>query len=219
MYKWAYKNKYRTERILASPGVEGLCPVCGEELVSKCGRVNIWHWSHKTDTLCDRWWENKTPWHRRWQALWPDACQEVVFDRHIADVCVEDTIIEFQHSHINEDVFLERTEFYLSQGKSLRWVFDTSAFTCELVKSGYQDTADMFCNNTTFSFLYNYRGIDPDYKWRRVIILFDFGQDLLVACDVYKEKRHWPAAFSRYKEKWHGFLGDHASFLRCHEAI
>ena len=40
-------------KILPSKGLKGICFECGEELISKCGEVKTWHWSHTSDTNCD----------------------------------------------------------------------------------------------------------------------------------------------------------------------
>jgi competence CoiA-like predicted nuclease len=40
-------------KILPSKGLKGTCFECGEELISKCGDIKTWHWSHTSDTNCD----------------------------------------------------------------------------------------------------------------------------------------------------------------------
>ena len=42
--KFAQVNNKRIEAI---KGATGVCPVCGSELVAKCGEVYIHHWAHK----------------------------------------------------------------------------------------------------------------------------------------------------------------------------
>ena len=35
------------EKIEAIPHKRAKCPLCGEEVLSKCGEVKMWHWAHK----------------------------------------------------------------------------------------------------------------------------------------------------------------------------
>jgi len=87
---------------------KGICPCCGNDLVAKCGEINIHHWSHKKqcDDHCR---ENETEWHRNWKNKFPKEWQEVIqkdesSERHIADVKTpDDCVIEFQHSAIKPE--------------------------------------------------------------------------------------------------------------------
>lgn len=110
----------------ATKGARGICPVCNEAVIAKCGPRKINHWSHKSNSDCDLWWENETPWHREWKNNFFKEWQEVVHhddsnEKHIADVKTnEDWIIEFQHSYINPEERKARNDFY---GKII-WVVD-----------------------------------------------------------------------------------------------
>lgn len=44
--------------------------------------------------------------------------------KHIADILINDIVIEFQHSAISIDEFRDRNRFYASCGYSVIWVFD-----------------------------------------------------------------------------------------------
>jgi competence protein CoiA len=114
-------------KIEATKGAKGTCPVCGSELIAKCGPDRMNHWAHKGTRNCDPWWENETEWHRTWKSNFPPEWQEVIHtdtqtgEKHIADVCTSNGfIIEFQHSFLNTDERISREQFY----KNLVWVID-----------------------------------------------------------------------------------------------
>ncbi len=86
--KFALVNGNKVE---ATKGAKGQCPLCDSDLIAKCGELKINHWAHKGKRNCDPWWENETDWHRSWKGKFPIEWQEVVqFDesgeKHIADV-------------------------------------------------------------------------------------------------------------------------------------
>ena len=98
--RFALVNGQRHE---AQPNLVGKCQNCDRPMVAKCGEVRIWHWAHQGKRFCDPWWENKTEWHRKWQAEFPDAWQEIVHhdetgEKHIADLKTDrGWIIEFSN--------------------------------------------------------------------------------------------------------------------------
>lgn len=53
---WAIKNN---ERITASPNQTASCPICNQEVISKCGLIKIWHFAHKNNLECDTWSEGE----------------------------------------------------------------------------------------------------------------------------------------------------------------
>jgi len=114
------------ERRAAAPNLKGECPGCGRPTLAKCGEVRIWHWAHKGHTLCDRWWESETEWHRAWKDLFPAAWQEILHPAedglvHIADVKTDEGwVLEFQHSYIDPTERRSRDAFY----PKLIWVHD-----------------------------------------------------------------------------------------------
>lgn len=123
--KFAIVNNKRIE---ATKGAEGMCPVCGSEVIARCGEIKIHHWAHK-NKCTDHWWENETDWHRDWKNQFPEEWQEVVhFDdsgeKHIADIKTpENWVVEFQHSAIKPEERRSRNEFYNKDSK-LIWVVD-----------------------------------------------------------------------------------------------
>jgi competence protein CoiA len=120
--------KVDNKRIEATKGATGICPVCGSEVIARCGEKNIHHWSHKTK-CSDHWWENETEWHRNWKNQFPKEWQEIVhFDdsgeKHIADIKTpENWVVEFQHSAIKPEERRSRNEFY-NKDSNLIWVVD-----------------------------------------------------------------------------------------------
>lgn len=115
------------ERVDAAPDLKGLCPGCSHPVVAKCGTRRIWHWAHKAERMCDRWWEPETDWHRNWKNNFSATWQEIIkFDpktneKHIADVFTEHgLVIEFQHSHLKPEERMDREKFY----QNMIWVVD-----------------------------------------------------------------------------------------------
>lgn len=102
----------------------GFCPTCGEEVIAKCGEILIWHWSHKSESNCENR-EPETEWHRKWKAMFPEESREVSFERkRRADVFYNNTVFEFQNSHISWDDFWGRNQFYKSRKIQIQWIFN-----------------------------------------------------------------------------------------------
>lgn len=111
----------------AEKGLKGLCPMCNQPVIAKCGQFKVNHWAHKSCKHCDSWWENETEWHRQWKDLFPKEWQEVISydektgEKHIADIKTDmDSVIEFQHSNISIKERESREKFY----KNMMWVVD-----------------------------------------------------------------------------------------------
>ena len=110
------------------------CPSCGAELNidSKESKYKRIHFKHKKGTLCnDDWTYDMSEWHRNWQNCFPKECQEVVMENaqgeiHRADVCINNFVIEFQHSTITAEEIERRNIFYTALGYHIVWVFDAS---------------------------------------------------------------------------------------------
>jgi len=129
------------ELTIPKPGLKAVCPICKEEVIPKCGDINIWHWAHVKGTDCDSWSEPETEWHIQWKECFPKENREVTIGPHRADVQWMGRIIEFQHSPINQVDICNREVFY----GSMIWVLDGSSFTLhnalgmygELQEKGY----------------------------------------------------------------------------------
>lgn len=109
------------------------CPICGELLTIRA--INSLaiktHFAHKRGTICyDDWTHDMSEWHLSWQKQFPEQYREVVIDqngiKHRADICINNTVIEFQHSPITGEEISKRNDFYLSCGYQVVWVFDAT---------------------------------------------------------------------------------------------
>lgn len=118
--KWANVDSARLE---AQRGIYGKCPLCGGDVLAKCGEIISWHWAHKTKE-CDSWSEPESDWHRDWKNCFPVSMQEVVIKPHRADIQAPRGIIEFQRSSISSAEIKKREVFY---GR-MTWVIDASEF-------------------------------------------------------------------------------------------
>jgi len=123
--KWAFNKYPGGMRKNARPKDTGYCPLCGGEVISKCGDIKIWHWAHKTGIECDSFKEPETKWHLEWKDNFPEEIQEVIiikgYTKHIADIKnKEDLIIEFQNSPICSEDIINRENFY----DNLIWILN-----------------------------------------------------------------------------------------------
>lgn len=136
-------DQITNERIKPTPKARAKCQCCDDTVMSKCGSIVTWHWSHLPGSLCTGGGEKMTEWHYQWQQLFPSEQQEIFFadsngERHRADVHIPVSesqpalTIEFQHSSISCEEVQQREAFYGSIGE-LVWVFDTSAWTDKIL--------------------------------------------------------------------------------------
>lgn len=118
------------EKHLPEKGIHGKCPLCGADVMAKCGKVRVHHWAHINHEDCDSWSEGKTDWHIAWQDQFPTDWQEYTIEKegmkHRADVHIPfmengaESILEFQHSFIGPEEVKAREAFY----PNLAWVVD-----------------------------------------------------------------------------------------------
>lgn len=109
------------------------CPICGQKLVLKRGKIVVHHFAHLPNSQChDSWHYDMSDWHMRWQSRFPLDTQEIVKvkdgQKHRADVLLEDkkVVYEFQHSPLSPEEFEDRNRFYNSLGYKVIWIFDLS---------------------------------------------------------------------------------------------
>lgn len=105
----AIKNK---NRISAKPKDIAHCPICRETVISKCGKINVWHWSHISKKDCDDWYEPESKWHIEWKEQFPLDTREIIIGEHRADIKTKKTIIELQSSSISTYNIQKRENFY-----------------------------------------------------------------------------------------------------------
>lgn len=116
--RWAIKDNKRVE---AEPKLKAICPICNEEVISKCGLIKVWHWSHKSISECDNWSEPESEWHLQWKNEFPKECQEFIMGKHRADIRTKDRyIIELQNSPISSEKIIERENYY----KRMIWLLN-----------------------------------------------------------------------------------------------
>ena len=114
----------------AARGGEYFCPLCGGRVIVKAkgSEAVREHFAHKNKGECDSWRHDMSEWHRAWQNCFPKECREVVVQsdgvKHIADVLINKTVIEFQHSPITAEEIAKRNRFYTECGYKVVWVFD-----------------------------------------------------------------------------------------------
>lgn len=133
-----YANDKDGDRVFiddAQKGQNYTCPACGDKLIIKRGYVVAHHFAHKAHKNCDPWYKDRmSAWHRKLQSMFPPECQEVVLwnedhsEFHVADVFYMrkgiGNVVEIQHSPISRKEFILRSDFYLSLGYKLIWIFD-----------------------------------------------------------------------------------------------
>ena len=139
------KNRERISIENAIIGEEYFCPICNAPLTIKAKNSEAVsaHFAHKKGTEClDTWSHDMSEWHREWQEKFPEQCREVVVEKegikHRADVLINNTVIEFQHSPITSEEIFARNKFYLSCGYRVVWVFDAT----DKIRNEYSNSID-----------------------------------------------------------------------------
>lgn len=114
------------------------CPYCGVPLTVRKGEIRKHHFAHTQQHRCtDTWTINEhdggydtSSWHNEWQSCFPKENQEIKLTlgeiKHRADVLIDRTVIEFQHSIMSEASFDDRNNFYANLGYKVVWLFDMS---------------------------------------------------------------------------------------------
>lgn len=130
MYKAKNKDGCYVYIENAEKGQEYFCPLCGALMIVKDGVQNAKHFAHKAGECTDSWHYDMSEWHLRMQSYFPLESREVVVKSgnktHRADVLIDKTVIEFQHSPISADEYQDRNDFFESLGYRIAWVFDVS---------------------------------------------------------------------------------------------
>ena len=116
---------------------EYYCPYCGARLITRKGEVRQHHFAHHPSHHCSDSWVGErshnydtSDWHNEWQSLFPKENQEIKLalgdTKHRADVMIDKTVIEFQHSVMQVKAFDDRNNFYANFGNKVIWLFDLS---------------------------------------------------------------------------------------------
>lgn len=164
MFTALTKDNKRISIECADEGEEYLCPVCGNPVFVKAKESdNVrTHFAHKRNSHClDDWKYDMSDWHFEWQSKFPIESREVVVGRdgvvHRADILINDTVIEFQHSPISGKKFEERNSFYKNCGYRVVWLFDVTD------KMEIDDCNDLVWKRKTTLFSSMRTGIDALY--------------------------------------------------------
>jgi hypothetical protein len=122
------KNGKCIEASEARRELQYYCPSCGNPVILKSGIQNTDHFAHIANECADAWNYDTSEWHIKMQGFFPTDAREVVIRHngivHRADVFIENTVIEMQHSPISAEEFNDRNEFFTSLGYRVVWVFD-----------------------------------------------------------------------------------------------
>ena len=130
--------------------------------------------------------ENKmSEWHKAWQNKFPSEYKEHDMEadgeKHRADVFINNTVIEFQHSPITYEDFTKRNRFYLKLGYKIIWVFDASdriedsieEFTEPVAKKANCSMTDLFERSFTWKGCQNqFADYDSTYPDNSLITIY-----------------------------------------------
>lgn len=110
------------------------CPACKNELMQKRGDMRTHHFAHypskdeKQNNCPLRYYSGITQWHFDWLNRFNKENIEIILEndnqRFVADVLINNTVIEFQHKNLTIEQFRERNNFYTSLGYKIIWIFD-----------------------------------------------------------------------------------------------
>ena len=127
------KNQERISIENATFNEEYFCPICNSPVKVKAesSKSVKKHFAHKKGAVClDSWKHDMSEWHYLWQEKFPVDCREIVLQSngeiHRADVIINKTVFEFQHSPISNEEFTKRNLFYLNCGYDIVWIFDAT---------------------------------------------------------------------------------------------
>ena len=100
------------------------------------------HFKHKSISLI-------TDWHKDWQNNFKKEEIDVQIGNHVADVFINDIIIEFQHSYISKEDVESRYKNSINNNKRIYWVIDCNN-TIEVSKIGDIFMIYFFCDYWKF---------------------------------------------------------------------
>ena len=138
MYIALNSNFKRTHIDDAPSNDDYFCPFCKAPLDIRRGDIRRHHFAHARYHLCSDTWsrdrnENDSTWHKQWQERFPIDNQEIPLQlgeiKHRADVMVDRTVLEFQHSQLSPEKFSDRNAFYAGLGHKVIWIFDCMGVT------------------------------------------------------------------------------------------
>lgn len=196
--------------------IQYYCPACGKPVILKSGIQNADHFAHIANECVDAWNYDMSEWHIKMQRFFPADAREVVIKHkgiiHRADVLIENTVIEMQHSPISAEEFNNRNEFFTSLGYRVTWIFDVR-------DRKYNDQIQYLDEDTCTKF-----------KWSHPMRIFevldkrftDYDKSFAVYLDLYDEE-YEDVAPEIYRIVWTKGNDDDAvdlsRFAICEEGI
>lgn len=124
-------NNHHNQRIAADAATSQdtyRCPVCKNPVILKAGSIKIHHFAHAQLMDCKNDDSEMSEWHVEWQKSFGLHNAEVIINignyTHIADINLNNVVVEFQHSPITYKEAKKRTVFYTLDNRKLFWIFD-----------------------------------------------------------------------------------------------
>jgi competence protein CoiA len=130
-------NNYRRENLLSLRNTEKFfCPVCGEAVSLKLGNQRIYHFAHRSGTVCRDIYESETIYHMEGKLQlyqWLKG-QQIPVELEYFDPIIGQRpdimfhyggnkyALEFQCSPITEEIFIKRTDSYYQQNYIPLWI-------------------------------------------------------------------------------------------------
>lgn len=166
-------------RTAPAPKLTGVCPVCGDPMLAKCGTVRVHHWAHQGVRVCDDWWERELAWHRDWKNQFSiDWHENVRFaddgEKHVADIRTEaGLVLEFQHSALKPAEREAREKFY----GNMVWVVDGTRLVRDLPRfREYRDILRTTGSDGIYTCHAPERLFPKNWITSSACVFFDFGQ-------------------------------------------
>jgi hypothetical protein len=104
------------------------CPFCKNLVILKAGSIKIHHFAHTQLFDCKNDDSEMSEWHVEWQKSFGLENAEEILNIgkyfHIADINLNNVVVEFQHSPITYKEAKKRTVFYTQDKRKLFWIFD-----------------------------------------------------------------------------------------------
>jgi hypothetical protein len=121
-------NNQRIAADSANPHDTYWCPFCKKPVILKAGSIKIHHFAHAQLLDCKNDDSEMSEWHVEWQKSFGLENAEVILNvgkyTHIADINLNNVVVEFQHSPITYKEAKKRTVFYTQDRRKLFWIFD-----------------------------------------------------------------------------------------------
>jgi hypothetical protein len=115
---------------LATPNAKGYCPICLDNVFSRCGKKRVWHWSHHKGYQCDDWIEPDTEWQHKWKNAFSKENVECPIKRgeeiRCADIyTMNKVVIILQEGRITKKISDLKEEYF---GERMIWLIDGNKF-------------------------------------------------------------------------------------------